>query len=241
MSVMAMSKPQPATAQGGNRPPLAAAPSLPTDPVQHFLFDGMTWHDFQLFCSALPERHFRLAYDQGRLEIMATGLFHGWLSRLLCYVILVLTEELNLPRRSCGDMTCDREDLDRALQPDECFYLTNSHRVLGKRTLSFDIDPPPDLAVEIEMTQTILDRLAILAALGVPEVWRFNGERLRILRLQAGSYVEVERSRFFPQVPLQELVDYLRQRLDTTEETKLIMEFRSWVRQRIAANWQPAP
>jgi Uma2 family endonuclease len=214
------------------------AGATPIPPEQHFVFHSLTWERFQQFCQTFPDTHFRLTYDRGRLEILATTALHARLNRLLLSLLLILTEELNVPRWSGGDMTCGREDLGRALQPDDCFYLANEPRVRG---LSFPADPPPDLAIEIEVSQTVLDRLAVLAALGVPEVWRFDGQQLRVLRLQGdATYAEMERSQFFPQMPLQELVDSVRERQGTIEEGRVMKDLRAWVRQRMAANWQPA-
>jgi Uma2 family endonuclease len=159
------------------------------------------------------------------------------LRRLIGRVIDVLTEELKLPIHSCGDMTLDREDLERGIESDEGFYITNEPLVRGKDEIDLSIDPPPDLAVEIDVSRSSRRRMGIYAAQKVPETWLFDGEKIHIYRLNPdGQYVEVERSRYFPLVPMEEVTAVLSRRTHV-DETSLIRSFREWVREQIAKNW----
>jgi Uma2 family endonuclease len=152
----------------------------------------------------------------------------------------VLTEECGLSLRGFGDMTCDREDLERGIEPDECFYIVNEPLVREKEELDLTVDPPPDLAVEIEITRSTRGRMGIYAALRVPEVWRFDGESLTVHRLTPeGVYEVVERSAYFPSLPLSELAGFLKMRTEM-DENSLVREFRAWVRApsgSVAAIW----
>ncbi len=159
---------------------------------------------------------------------------HGILSRLFNRLIAVLTEELELTVLGCGDMTCDNEDAERGLEPDECFYLESEPLVRGKEDIDLSVDPPPDLAIEIELSRARRSRMNIYAALRVPEVWRYNGMRLTVNQLQAdGSYAETESSRYFPNIRIAELLRFIEQRTQT-DENSLVKSFREWVRQQIA-------
>ncbi len=217
----------------------ADTPAPQVEPPQHFVFYNVSWQEFEAFCAALPERHFRLAYDGNRLEIMSIRELHGRLRRLLARVIDILTEELNLPMRSSGDFTMKRADIERGIESDECFYLENEARVRGKKEIDLAVDPPPDLGTEIEVTTTVLDRLAIYAALRVPEVWRYSGGReIIVLHLHAdGEYRPAERSKYFLQVPLNDVAEFL-ERHAQMDETTLFRALRTWVREQIARNWQ---
>src|SRR5439155_9527394 len=94
-----------------------------------------------------------------------------------------------LPIMSDGDMTCDREDLDRAFEADESSYIQNAHRVRPLGEIDLTVEPPPDLIVEIEISRTARNRMDIYAALRVPEVWRFDGTDLTVYLLQSnGTY-----------------------------------------------------
>jgi Uma2 family endonuclease len=200
---------------------------------QRFVLRGIDWQTYRKISEALSGRHLRLTYDRGRLELMTISSTHGSYSRVIVRLIGVLSEELELPMRSCGDMTCDREDLERGLEPDDCFYFENEPLVRGKE-IDLAVDPPPDLASEVDISRSSKHRLPIYAALGVPEVWRFDGDQLQVHQLGAdGNYALSERSRHFPFLPMEEFAAFLR-RSTEMEETSLVRAFREWVRELIA-------
>ena len=125
------------------------------------------------------------------------------------------------------------------MEPDNCYWVQNEARVRGRDEFEdFNVDPPPDLVLEIEITRNFINRLAICAALRVPEVWRFDGQTLHVLLLnENGEYLPSEHSVAFPFLPVAQLVQFLA--LDTTmSETKVAQAFRAWVRQQMSANWQ---
>ncbi len=133
---------------------------------QYLLLRGIAWDEYRTIAEALSARHVSLSYDWGTLEFLTISPLHGHLSRLLAQMIFVLTEELSLPLKSFGDMTCDREDLERGLEPDECFYITHEPEVRQIEHLDLTEDPPPDLAIKIDVTHPARNRLEIYAALG---------------------------------------------------------------------------
>ena len=91
----------------------------------------------------------------------------------------MLAEECDRNLVSAGNMTFQREDLDRGLEPDDCYWIAHEPQMHNKLTWDPAIDPPPDLVLEIEISRSAQDRMGIYAALRVPEVWRFDGETLR--------------------------------------------------------------
>ena len=222
-------------------PTVAAAPPRPAysiAPGQRFVLRTADWDSYRAFIDLLGQSHVRLTYDRGNLELMTVSYLHEWLKKLLGRFIEILSEELNLHLRSVGSTTLDRAELDRGLEPDQCYYLENEPKVRGRDEIDLNVDPPPDLAVEIEVSRSVLNRLSVYAALRIPEVWRFDGETLHILRLTAaGDYVEVNRSPHFPQLPPAELTAFLGRRHEMSE-TELVRSFRQWVREQIAGGWQ---
>ncbi|MDB5351356.1 MAG: hypothetical protein JWN86_2603 [Planctomycetota bacterium] len=102
--------------------------------------------------------------------------------------------------RAMGDRHV-RVAFDRGFEPDERFYTTNLARVVGKTRCDMTVDPPPDLTIEIDVTHRSLDRQGIYAAIGVPELWRFDGSTLLVLGPD-GDYLPSDRSPTFPPVPL---------------------------------------
>ena len=96
------------------------------------------------------------------------------------------------------------EDLERGVEPDECFYLENEPKVRNKHVIDFQTDPPPDLVAEIDISRSSRRRLGVYGALGVPEVWCYNGTVLQVLQRDAlGGYQVGQQSIHFPQIPVE--------------------------------------
>lgn len=174
----------------------------------------------------------RFAYDKGMLEIMSPSIEHEWFHRLLGQVVEVITEELGIPRLSAGATTLKLPLERRGIEPDECYYLAHEPQMRGKRDLDLSSDPPPDLAIEVDISRSSLDKLNIYAQVGVPEVWLYDGECLRVHRLQAdATYVQQETSPAFPFLDLKEVERFL-ERFEQFGETGWVRTFRAWVKER---------
>ncbi|MEQ8964025.1 MAG: Uma2 family endonuclease, partial [Coleofasciculus sp. C2-GNP5-27] len=153
--------------------------------------------------------------------------------KLLGRLVEAATEELDIEIRSLGSRTCDRADLARGLEPDQCYYIQNEALVRGVAQIDLNQFPPPDLALEIDITSSSINRLSIYAALGVPEVWRYDGQTLTILNWQNGEYLSQDRSTALPLLNAEDLVRFLALR-NTIGETKLVKQFRQWVKDSMA-------
>jgi len=177
----------------------------------------------------------RITYDRGVLEIMSPLLEHESPADLLGRFVVVLTEELGLPLKAAGSTTLRRKRRKRGLEPDRAWWIASEPVMRGKQQLDLRSDPPPDLAVEIDVASSSLDRLSIYAALGVPEVWRLDAHGLTFRVLQAdGSCAEAASSRSFPGLTPADLAGFLalaRQR----EENDVVRQFRAWVVQQRTA------
>jgi Uma2 family endonuclease len=164
---------------------------------------------------------------------MALSFRHENRKKLLGRFVDAMTLELNIPIQPGGSMTFKNELLERGLEPDDCYWIANEPWMRKKTDFDILRDPPPDLAIEIEVTRSALDRLGIYAALRIPEVWRFDGKKLRVCILGAnGKYKEKQTSKAFPYLPLQELERFL---LDTEapNHTALIRSFHEWVKETL--------
>jgi Uma2 family endonuclease len=121
--------------------------------------------------------------------------------------------------------------MQRGLEADDCFYIENETAIRGKKRIDLDVDPPPDLALEIDITaRTRFDTYQIL---GVKELWRFDGTGLEINVLEAGKYVQVEESPHFLGFPLREVIPEYLQRSKTEGRNQMMKAFRLWVRTKI--------
>jgi Uma2 family endonuclease len=206
--------------------------------TQQLILDGVSWRTYGRLLRAFDDRHLRLTYDRGDLEIMTLSPEHERFKRLVGLLIGVLVEELGWDMAGFASMTFRSTRQRRGLEPDECYWIQNEPQVRGKDSIDLRHDPPPDLVIEIDVTHSSLDRLAIYAALGVPEVWRFNGRQLLAHLLQpAGGYLESGQSRAFPFLAISDLEQFLGRR-SAQSETELVRQFRAWVQERTAAGWQ---
>jgi Uma2 family endonuclease len=173
--------------------------AIPAPPDNRCLLPNIGWRQYRAIADAIGETHVRLTYDRGRLELMTLSHGHERRKELLGRLLGVLTEELDIPCQSGGSTTFNREDLERGIEPDQCYYLENEPRVRDKEEIDLNVDPPPDLAIEIEVSRSALNRMDIYAAMRVPEVWRFDGIHLYVHLLnEQGEYDVTDRSRHFP-------------------------------------------
>ena len=203
---------------------------------QAIVLTGVSWDVYQILLKTLFEEHLhaRTTYDRGRFEVMPTSRLHEIIKSLLARMLEAWADALNIPYNFGGEMSCEREDLQCGLQPDECYWIRNAARVSGKTELDFTVDPPPDLVLEVEISHSVLSRFPILAQLGVPEVWRCNGKTLQIGLLQAeGDYLWGETSVNLPGLPIAELNRYLQQ-IGTLDHAIIIRNFRAWLQNRPA-------
>lgn len=194
------------------------------------LLEDVDWKTYTRLLRVFEDRPgYRLAYDRGRLEIMSPRFDHEFDNHLLDRFVLVLTEELNLNLKSGGSATLRMRRKKRGIESDHCYWITNEPKIRGKRQINLKVDPPPDLAVEVEVSRKCLDRLPIYAALKVPEIWRFDGETLRVCHLHKGKYRERKHSLAFPFLPLEKFAEFIR-RIAEEAETSLLRDFVEWVR-----------
>lgn len=193
------------------------------------------WTTYTRLLRALSRRRgYRLTYDRGTLEIMSPLWEHERPAYFLGRLVDVLTEELRLPCEPGRAVTLRRRRKSRGLEPDNCYWIATAQRLAGKPHLDLRVDPPPDLAIEVDFTRSSLDRMSIYAALGVPEVWRVTSTALTFNVLENGVYQLRSHSLSFPQLTSHDVMRFLT-RLGQTDSTALIVEFRAWVRQIVTA------
>ena len=199
--------------------------------VNRVLLSNISWQTYEALVSELEgQPGTKLTYDQKILEIMTPLVPHESSKKLIGRLIEAGTEELGIEIRSLGSLTCKREDLARGLEPDQCYYIQNERIMRGRQEVNFSQDPPPDLAVEIDISSSSINRMNIYAMLGIPEVWRYDGKTLKIYRLEDETYQEYSCSPTFPQIHPIEILRFLELG-KTSGETSLIRAFRQWVRQ----------
>jgi Uma2 family endonuclease len=201
-------------------------------PGQRIYLPDVSWEEFEQILVELGEKRVtRIAYCAGELEIRMPLPEHERLKVLISNLLVVLLEELDLPWESLGSTTFKNSQMKTGIEPDDCFYLKNCQAILGKKRLDLEIDPPPDLAIEIDLTSPT--QLSAYESLGVPEIWRYQQGKLAIFVLTEGNYIESSTSSLFPSLPINKGVSQILERPDIlmSEARK---EFRQWVRRNLA-------
>ncbi|MEA5514123.1 Uma2 family endonuclease [Nodularia sp. UHCC 0506] len=167
---------------------------------------NISWQQFENILQDLGEsRAARIAYDAGTLEIITPLPEHEHYKEVISDLVKDIADTLDLDYESYGSTTWKRESRMAGLEPDNCFYFQNEAAIRGRLDLDLNQDPPPDLALEIDVTSKSLNRFPIYARLGVPEVWCYDSGELKIYLLQNNEYIESETSLVFPSLPIREL------------------------------------
>ena len=216
---------------------LGFMPTLLPNPLayqpQHFVFEDASWAFYEQTLCEIGDRAIRVTYCDGRMEIMSPLPTHEYAKRRLGRMIEMLSFELNMPTVSLSSTTFRREDLAKGLEPDECYYFKNAAKLRADGQLDLTIDPPPDLALEIDITSKSIPKQPIYAALGVPELWRFDGVKLHCLHLINSHYESRDRSLAFPFLNPADLVQFLTMH-SPNDELPILRAFMAWVRNN---NW----
>jgi Uma2 family endonuclease len=197
---------------------------------QRTVLHNISWETYEHLLADHRDRSSpRFAYDQGVLEIMVVSSKHERPNRLISQLVELVAEEMELDLVNLGSTTFRREDLQRGFEPDTCFYVQNEERVRGKVEIDSEVDPPPDLVIEVDITSPSLDRFPIYAHFGVPEVWRYDGERVVVYELRNAEYVAVATSLALPWFTSDILTRLVAQGL-TMRHTSWTRKVREWAR-----------
>jgi Uma2 family endonuclease len=201
-------------------------------PESRVILNNVSWETYERLVAETGDgRRTRLAYDRGTLEIMSPLSFHERCNWLLGQMFFILAEELEVDIIGLGQLTCRREEFLRGLEPDTCFYVKNAPLIEAKKDIDLEVDPPPDIMIEVDITNSSLNKFPIYTSLRVPEVWRFDGETLTFHVLRRDAYVKRRFSPTFPGLALGSEVPKFIKKATTQKPMPVLKEFRAWVKQ----------
>ncbi len=173
---------------------------------------GISWGTYKaVMVEAGGDRAWRITYDHGVLEIRMPLPKHELPKVMLEYFVTTMADELGIEAMGVGALTLEREDLNRAIEPDSCFYIQNESRVRAQDEINLPDDPPPDLVIESDYTSPSLNKFSIYASLGVPELWRYKNDMLQVYQLIEGQYQLFNQSIAFPFLPVAEVPEFIEQ------------------------------
>jgi len=192
--------------------------------------NDFSWDEYELLMQDLDgRRNPRLSYDCGRLEVVSTSPAHDEFAYLTELFVREFSDAQDLDLQAYGQATWKRKDVGKGAEADCCYYIQNARKVIGKKRIPLESNPPPDVVVEIDLTSSSMRKLRIYAGLGVPEVWRFDGKVFHFYELLEGKYAEMVDSKCLPgfaSVPVLEMFSLA----ETQGQTEALKAFRRVIR-----------
>jgi Uma2 family endonuclease len=195
---------------------LASPPIAETEvSEQRFVMEGIRWDVYVTICDALEEHSgVRMIYNDGRLIFVGKSRLHEQLAEFLGHLVMAVAAYLEIDCEPSGEATFRLRKKAAGLEGDRTFHFgANAERMRGLRNYDFEVDPPPDLAIEVEASHPADDAIAAWGRLGVPEVWRFDAATSTCTfwnRRDGETYEQVVRSKFLPMLDPSDVVFQLR-------------------------------
>ena len=201
---------------------------LSVPPGHRVILHDISWREFEAILEELGDRRAtRLAYSQGTLEIRMPLPQHEKAKVIIGDKVKILLEELDIDCEPFGSTTFKRKEMTQGVEPDDSFYIQNSARMIGKERIDLEVDPPPDLAIEVDVTSKT--QLDAYEALGVPELWRYEDGKLQINILQDGKYIDSQFSLTFPNLPISEIIPQFVEQSRAVGRSSTLRAFRLFI------------
>lgn len=201
---------------------------MPADSVliQH----GVSWNDYEELLDAVGEASsLRISYDEGTLQVMSPSSKHEFRAILIERLVDLLSIRQRIKVLFYGSTTIKKQREQKGAEPDACFYVQTADAVGTREQIDFNTDPPPDVVVEIDLHHESISKFPIYAALGVPELWRDDGETLTIYHLREGQYVLADASLALPILTSAVLTAFLG-RSPKEDQYNIVLAFEDWLK-----------
>lgn len=190
---------------------------------------NLSWQDFERILAELGEkRSTRVAYYRGTLEIMSPLASHERPHRIIADIVKAILDAQGRSWEDFGSTTLKRPEI-AGVEPDTCLYIQSADRMQGCTNLDLADYPPPDLAIESDVTSKTM--LEAYEALQVPEVWIYRNSQLTIHLLQEGGYIQTPLSPIFPHLPIPAMIPELVQQAISKGTSRMLRELKAQVSQ----------
>lgn len=197
-------------------------------PEQQVVLHDVSWETYErLLEDQINNSAPRFTFDHGELEILSLSTEHEEVNRTIALLVEIVALELMIDVRNVGSMTFKRQDLQQGFEPDSSFYIQREEEIRNTAQIDLAVDPPPDLVIEIEISRPAIPKFPLYAAMGVPEVWRCDGERVTILHLTEGEYRVGLASAALPPLSSERLTTFL-QESQRFRRTEWLLSVREW-------------
>jgi len=195
------------------------------------ILSNVSWKTYDQFVQESMDKisNPRFYFERGNLLIMSVSPEHEYYNRIIASLIDILAEAFRKNWLGLGSTTYLKDDIERGFEPDSCFYFDNEAKMRGVKRLDMSVHPAPDLIVEVDITSLSIFRQHIYADFSVPEIWRFDGEQIEILKLENGKYTAVPNSLALPPVTPEKLTEFIKES-QTLSRLEWVNKVRDWAR-----------
>ena len=198
---------------------------------QKVRLDQISWQEFERILEDLGEhRHSHIAYYRGVLEIGMPLPEHERAKVLIGDFLKIILDELGLEWESLGSTTFKNHKMLAGIEPDDCFYIKNCAAIVGKKRLDLNIDPVPDLAIEVDLTSQT--KISAYESLAIPEIWRIKNNQLEINLFRDGKYIYSATSESLPFIPVTVGISQFLENSKNAPMSSIRKEFRLWVQKQ---------
>ncbi len=199
-------------------------------------FRDVSWAEYEELLEQVGEAPgLRVSYDNGSLYVVTIFTEHEKYSEFINSVVAGIRLRLRLNILSFGSATLKKHKRNKGHEPDACFYVQTAPLIGNRIQLDFETDPPPDIVVEIDVHHDSRSRFRVYAALGVPEIWRYDGQAMTIYHLSEEGdgqrYVAGDTSAALPMLTAQ-LLSEMIERMRTHGELSALLAFDEWLLSR---------
>lgn len=197
---------------------------------QKLILQGVGWDFYEEILKEFEDSNaLHFAYDNGFLEVEVPTLKYEKPNRILTRLVQVVCDDLQIDFVDTGQTTFRKKSKAKGVEPDTGFYIQNESKVRELLEIDLQKDPPPDLVIEVDVTSPSLNKMPIYAALVVPEVWLYKGERVEFYQLQGNEYREIENSMALQILSSAKATDFLQAGLSESS-SKWVQMVRDWVK-----------
>lgn len=192
------------------------------------ILQGVSWDEYEQVLEDVGDAHgLRISYDEGELRIMTLSSEHESYARLMDRIVDRLSLHLRKKVLFFGSMTMKKAKK-KGSEPDACFYIQSADLIGSKNHIDLGADPPPDVVVEIDINHDSTPKFPVYAALGVPELWRYDGEDVKIYQREGDEYVTHEASLAMPILTSAVLTEFLN-RSRQEDQHQVLLAFEGWL------------
>ena len=191
---------------------------------------NQTWGDYEKLLDEIGEASgLRISFNEGTLEVMTLSIQHEYFKDIIKDIVRLLGMRKRIRILTFGSATMKNTEVLKGAEPDGCFYVQTADKLPPMIEMDFSKDPPPDVVVEIDIHHKSESKNPIYAALGVSEIWRYNGKKMTLYKLgKKGEYTEIRKSAALPILTAEILTEFLNNS-KTKDQYEVLLSLERWL------------